>query len=176
MNWRGFELHPETPEGGADLADLLGEVRLEPMREYMREFAERFGIRDMRHPDRISNTRRALAVAELARGRGRLHPFRHAAMDAYWRHGRDLEDEVVIRSIAADVGLDPDDAAAATHDAGLLARVDAARRESIEAGVTGIPTFFIGDEKVVGCQPFEVLAAAAEQAGATHRRGVPGDD
>lgn len=139
------------------------------MREYMGQFAERFGITDMTHPDRISNTRRALAVAELARDRSLLDPFRHAAMDAYWRHGQDLEDEAVIRRIAGDVGLDPDDATAALTDPDLLARVDEVRRESIEAGVTGIPTFFIGDEKIVGCQPYEVLARAAEQAGARRR-------
>lgn len=175
MNWRGFELHPETPEGGADLAELFGEDRIGPMREYTRQFAERFGIHDMRHPDRISNTRRALAVAELARDRDRLHPFRHAAMDAYWRHGQDLEDEAVIRRIAGDVGLDPDEAAAAMRDPDLLTRVDDMRRESTEAGVTGIPTFFIGDEKVVGCQPYEVLARAAEEAGAPGRGEAPND-
>jgi protein-disulfide isomerase len=36
--------------------------------------------------------------------------------------------------------------------------------------VTGIPTFFIGDEVVVGCQPFETLAAAVERAGGIERR------
>lgn len=146
------------------------------MRDYTRRFAEQFGIHDMRHPDRISNTRRALAVAELARDRGRLHPFRHAAMDAYWRHGLDLEDEDIIRGIAEGVDLDPDDAAAAMTDPDLLARVDAMRRESIEAGVTGIPTFFIGDEKIVGCQPYEVLVDAAEKAGAQRRKGALGGD
>jgi len=32
--------------------------------------------------------------------------------------------------------------------------------------VTGIPTFEIGAIRVVGCQPYEVLAAAARKAGA----------
>lgn len=174
MDWRGFELHPETPEGGAELAALFGEGRIEPMREYVHQFAARFGITDLRHPDRISNTRRALAVAELARDRERLDAFRHAAMDAYWRDGLDLEDEAVIRRIAQGVELDPDRAAAAMTDPELLARVDAMRRESIEAGVTGIPTFFIGDEKVVGCQPYEVLEEAVERAGGGRRRPADG--
>lgn len=174
MDWRGFELHPETPVGGAELAALFGHDQIEPMREYVRQFAARFGITDLRHPDRISNTRRALAVAELARDRERLDPLRHAAMDAYWRDGLDLEDEAVIRRIAQGVGLDPDRAAAAVTDPDLLARVDAMRRESIEAGVTGIPTFFIGGEKVVGCQPYEVLAEAVQRAGGGRRRPADG--
>ena len=36
-----------------------------------------------------------------------------------------------------------------------------------------VPTFFIGDEEVVGCQPYEVLAAAAERAGAKRRVPPP---
>jgi len=36
-------------------------------------------------------------------------------------------------------------------------------------GVTGIPTFVIGDRGVVGCQPYDVLARFAESAGARKR-------
>ncbi len=60
-------------------------------------------------------------------------------------------------------------ALAATADPALLARVDAARARALEAGVTGIPTFDIGPLRVVGCQPYEVLAAAARKAGAGRR-------
>lgn len=171
MDWRGFELHPETPVGGIKIARLFGAERVEPMRAYMGRFAAQFGITDMRHPSHLPNTRRILASAEHARDQGRLDEFREAAMDAYWRDGRDLEDEAVVREVAAGVGLDPDATVAAMDDAAFLARVDAIRRESINAGVTGIPTFFIGDEVVVGCQPYEALAAAVERSGG-RRRGA----
>lgn len=164
MDWRGFELHPETPEGGVDIARLFGADQVEPMRRYMSQFAARFGITDMRHPSHLSNTRRVLAAAEYARDRDRLHAFREAAMNAYWRQEEDVEDEAVVGRIAAGVGLDRGAAIAAMTDPDYLARVDAVRRESITAGVTGIPTFFIGDEVVVGCQPYELLAAAVERA------------
>jgi protein-disulfide isomerase len=51
-------------------------------------------------------------------------------------------------------------------DPAYQARVDLLRAEAGRMGVTGIPTFFIGDAVVVGCQPFEVLAAAVRRAGA----------
>ena len=169
VDWRGFELHPETPEGGLPLARLFGAERVEPMRAYMRRFAAQFGITDMRHPAHLPNTRRVLAAAEHARDQGRLDPFREAAMDAYWRDGRDLEDEAVVREVAAGVALDPAATATAMDDPAFLARVDAIRRESINAGVTGIPTFFMGDQVVVGCQPYDILAAAVERAGGRKR-------
>jgi predicted DsbA family dithiol-disulfide isomerase len=136
----------------------------------MDRFAAQFGITDMRHPSRLPNTRRVLAAAEFARDQGRLDAFREAAMDAYWRHGADLESDTVVRQVAAGVGLDSDGATEAMTDPTYLARVDAVRRESINAGVTGIPTFFIGGEVVVGCQPFETLATTVERAGGIKRR------
>lgn len=169
MDWRGFELHPDTPVGGVEIGRLFGAEQVESMRRYMDRFAAQFGIRDMRQPAHLPNTRRILAAAELARDEGRLNPFREAAMDAYWRGGKDLEDEMVVRAIARQVGLDPERAVSAMDDPAFLARVDAVRRESINAGVTGIPTFFIGDEQVVGCQPYPVLAAAVEKAGGAAR-------
>lgn len=154
------------------VAQLFGGERAERMRGYMRDFAASFGVEGMEQPDHLPNTRRALAVAELARENGRLDAFREAAMDAHWREGRDLESEAVIRDLAERAGLDPDEAAAAMEEPHFLERVDAIRREASEHGVTGIPTFFFDDRPVVGCQPYHVLAHAAEQAGA-ERRGEP---
>lgn len=151
------------------MARLFGTGRLEPMRAYMLDFAARFWITDMQHPSRMPNTRSALAAAEYARDRGRLPGFRRAAMDAYWREAEDLEDEEVVARVARAAELDPDRAVAAMTDPEYLGRVDAVRREATEAGVRGIPTFFIGDEVVVGCQPYEVLAAAVERADARRK-------
>jgi predicted DsbA family dithiol-disulfide isomerase len=173
IDWRGFELHPETPEGGVAIERLFGADRVAPMRQYMDRFAAQFGITDMRHPSHLPNTRQVLSAAEFARDQADLDAFRKAAMDAYWRHGQDLEDDDVVRRVAADAGVHAEGAAAAMSDPEYLARVDAVRRESLNAGVTGIPTFFIGDQVVVGCQPYEVLAAAVERAGGT-RRGAAG--
>lgn len=49
------------------------------------------------------------------------------------------------------------------------ARVDALRAEGHAVGVSGIPTSFIGNHRVVGCQPYEVFAEAARRAGAKPR-------
>jgi predicted DsbA family dithiol-disulfide isomerase len=136
------------------------------MRAQVLEFAKGFGIDDMRTTDHISNTRKVIAIAELARDEGKLDEFRAAGMDAYWRHGKDLEDDAVLREIAVGVGLDADAAIAATRDPKYLGRIDERRREANAIGVTGIPTFVIGDQGVVGCQPYEVLEAFVQDAGA----------
>jgi predicted DsbA family dithiol-disulfide isomerase len=139
------------------------------MQARLLRFAEGFGIRDMRMRDRSPNTRRALAIAEYARDQGLLEPWRQLAMDAHWRRGLDLESEVDLRALAAEAGLDPEAAIAASRDPEFLSRIDRRRAEAEELGVTGIPTFVIGNRGAVGCQPYEVLAEFAESAGARKR-------
>jgi predicted DsbA family dithiol-disulfide isomerase len=48
-------------------------------------------------------------------------------------------------------------------------RVGAMGRDAGRAGVTGIPTFLVGRQRIVGCQPYEVIAAAAEAEGAVKK-------
>jgi len=138
------------------------------MTAHVERFAAGFGV-PMRVPARSPNTRAALAVAELARDRGKLHPFRAAAMAAHWRDGKDLEDPAVLAACAAEAGLDPAEAVAAVSAPAYQARVDAMGREAARAGVTGIPTFLVGRRRIVGCQPYQVIAAAAEAEGALKR-------
>lgn len=151
------------------LTRLFPAARLESMNRYMKDFAARFGVHDMRTSDRIPNTRRALAIAELAREQGKLEPFREAVMDAHWRDGRDIEADEVLWELAAQAGLEPREALEAADAPGYLARIDTIRAEAEDMGVTGIPTFFFGERCVVGCQPYEVLAEVARKAGARPR-------
>jgi len=167
VEWVGYELHPRTPPGGIPLSEYLAAPA--EMLGYVRSFAAGFGIADLLPPVRIASTRRALAVAQHARDGGHLERFRAAAFDAYWRKGRGLESDDDLVAIAREAGLEPGAALAAAGDAAALARVDAARRAALEAGVTGIPTFDIGATRIVGCQRYELLADAVRRAGARRR-------
>lgn len=146
------------------MAELFGAARAAGMADSLREFARGFGLQDMRVPERLQNTRGILAASEYARDQGRLDLFREAAMDAYWREGRNLEDLAVVREVAERAGLDPDGTAAAVTSPEHLGRIEAIRREAGLLGVSGIPTFFIGRHRIVGCQPYEILAAAVEDS------------
>ena len=169
LDWHGFELHPNTPRGGLSLSRLFPGVPLPALHERTRQFASRFGVKNFNPPDDLHNTRRALAIAELARDRGGLEPFRAAAFEAHWRQGKNLEDDGDLGAIAAAAGLTRDEALRAADDPAILARVDQKQAEARASGVTGIPTFIIAGEEVVGCQPYEILAAAAERAGVRRR-------
>ncbi len=147
--------------------------KLSGMAAYMKRFASQFGIDDFQQRERIPNTRRALALAEVARDEGKLEAFRTRAMDAHWRDGMDLENDVDLAAIALDSGL-AENAVERSRDPLILARVDDARDEASEVGVHGIPTFIIGNLGLSGCQPYEIFERFAIEAGAPPR--VPRPD
>ena len=66
LDWNGYELHPDTPTDGLPLERFLPDA--EAMIGYVAGFAARFGIRDLRRPMRLANTRRAPAPRPRARG------------------------------------------------------------------------------------------------------------
>jgi predicted DsbA family dithiol-disulfide isomerase len=169
IDWRGFELHPETPPGGRPIVERVSRERLPQLKRSLREFATSFGITDLELPDYMPNTRRALAIAEYARELGKLEALRDAAMHAHWREGKNLEDAHDLRAIALRAGLEPEAALQAMGAEQYLQRVDAIREEASTIGVTGIPTLVVGRYGVVGCQPYEVITQAVERASARRR-------
>ena len=169
LDWRGFELHPETPPGGRRLAEVFGEERSRAMRDYLTRFAADFGVTGMTFSDMMPSTRRVLAVAEFARDQGKLQPFRAAAMEATWRGGQNVEDPEVLALCARAAGLDPVAAVEAFDEPKYLARVMTMGAEARRNGVTGIPTLLVGGRRVVGCQPYQAYAEAVKAEGARRR-------
>jgi predicted DsbA family dithiol-disulfide isomerase len=169
VEWRGFQLRPEAPPEGLRLSQLYG-PRADAMRAHAERFAQGFGVTGMKTSDHLPNTLSALALAEWARDQGKLEPFQARVMDAYWSQGQDIGDPEVLVRLAQDAGLSAEEARRALKAPEYTARVAATRQEASRAGVSGVPAFFIGGARVVGCQPYEVLAEAARLAGARPRR------
>ena len=169
LDWHGFELHPGTPKGGMPLTALFPGANLKSMHERTKRFGAQFGVSGFEPPDRLQSSRRALAIGEYAREQGILEAYRRAVFDAHWRRAKNLERDADLEEIALEVGLPADNALAAADDPVYLSRVDEKQAEARAQGVTGIPTFFFDKYRVVGCQPFEVLADAAERSGAVRR-------
>jgi predicted DsbA family dithiol-disulfide isomerase len=176
LDWCGFELHPSTPPGGRPLSSLFPGADLAAIHRQTKGFAARFDVRDFEPPNTLRNSRRALALAELARERGRLAPYRQAVFQAHWREGKNIEDLDVLQALGVAAGLDAAEARSAPDGADWLRRVDVRQQDARAAGVRGIPTFVFateggGRETVVGCQSYDVLAQAARRAGARPQPG-----
>ncbi len=143
--------------------------RSQAMFARMLQVAQMQGVTGIQPRNLMNNTRRAIALAEWARDQGRLHPFREAVMRAYWSRGEDIENPEILGRLAEEAGLSAQQAVAAMDSPEYQARVDALRAEGMALGISGIPTVFVGNLRVVGAQPYEVFAEAARRAGASRR-------
>ena len=111
----------------------------------------------------VANTKVPLMVAEVAKEQGRHDKFHRAAFHAYWAQDQNIGEWDVLEPIIENAGIDLPREVMVARFRELAGKVEASLKEGQAMGVTGIPTFFIGAEAVVGAQPYEVLKRVAER-------------
>jgi len=161
--WKGFEIHPEIPRGGCDYESLgfSGGVT-DALLSRITGLAGEVGL-DIAPSSRIPNSHLALEVAEFAKESGRFRDYHEAVFRAYWQEGVDIGDREQLFAIAAAAGLDRAELEAYLGSGCAAARLNGYLREAHQQGIAAVPTFVIGDRKVVGAQPFEVLESVFEE-------------
>lgn len=132
--------------------------RLDAMDRHVQAMAAQVGL-VMRRPDRMINSRLALATAEFARERAAFEPVHRALFRVHWEGPGDLDDLAVLRRVAVEAGLDPDELEGALGEGRYAELIDAARREATNAGIHAVPAH-VFDRRllVVGAQPDEIYA------------------
>jgi predicted DsbA family dithiol-disulfide isomerase len=151
-----YELHPETPAGGAAIRP--GGRRAEVFERVGAE-CEAVGL-PFTLPRRSPNTRAVLEVAEVVR---RTEPdafpaLHRALFAAHFADGRDLTDPAVVDDAVAAAGADPERARALVATGEGAAALAASMAQAAEHDVTGTPAFLLGERLLVpGVQPRESL-------------------
>jgi predicted DsbA family dithiol-disulfide isomerase len=164
-----FPLHPDTPADGMLLVDMFGGPqampRIRESQKRLKALAEAEGL-PMSDRERTYNSRLAQELGVWAEEQGKGEAFHERVFKAYFVDGKNIGSAEVLVEIAREAGLDPALARKVIETRSHSARVDADWRRSHEAGVTGVPTFVAGGERVVGAQPYEVLVDLVVKAGA----------
>jgi len=107
---------------------------------------------------RLSNSRLALEASEFARDAGRHHSFHARVFRAYFTDNLDIGDIRVILDLAQDEGLPANELSAALKAGRYAFRLEEAREEARQYGVTAVPTFIInGAARIVGAQGLDVF-------------------
>ena len=88
---------------------------------------------------------------------------------AYFVDGRNVGDPEVLIDIAQSVGLSADEARVVLSERTFKEAIDADWEKARRLGITGVPTFVAGGYKVVGAQPYDVLAERLRAAGAASK-------
>lgn len=167
VHWNAFQLNPDMPKEGRDR--IAYRVQKFGSAERARELDERVGgaaanvglsfRQDLML--RTPNTLDAHRLIWLAGREGAQDAVVEALFVAYFTQGRDVGDHAVLADCAAQGGMDR--AAVADFLAGDTAAKEmlAADRAAREAGVNGVPSFFLdGYSLYSGAMPAETMAEA----------------
>jgi len=164
VKWVHFPLHPDTPQAGRSLAEMFAGrgYDIPKMQAQMRARMEAeglpYGNRSMTYNSRLAQE--LGAWADTQPGGDAIHD---ALFRAYFVEGRNIGDVETLVEIAVAVGLPAAAAREVLEKRTHRAAIDADWEKSHQYGVTGVPTFVIGKNGVVGAQPYEALEQLVEQ-------------
>jgi predicted DsbA family dithiol-disulfide isomerase len=162
--WYPFELHPETPRGGAHLAGRLGSsARAAAYTQNIIGLALASGIQ-MAMPPVVANSHLALEAAEFAREHCGFDVYHRALFAAYFEHGSDLGDADVLCEIARSVGVDDQSLRQALADGRYAATIDRVTDAARGDEVLSTPTFiFGGGFRMTGAQDYGVFESVTSR-------------
>jgi len=110
------------------------------------------------------NSVKALRGALVALECGRIGQYSERVFRAYFGEDRDISQDAVLRTIVADVGLDPEAYFTAIASAAYKDRIRANTDECVRRGGFGSPTMFVGDEMYFGNDRLVLVEAALRAA------------
>jgi predicted DsbA family dithiol-disulfide isomerase len=155
-----FQAHPEIPPGGIPAGARNGPMYLMLERE-----AREAGL-PLHWPQRLPNTRLALAAAEWVRRHqpGVFLQLHTALFQAHFVLGEDLEDPAVIDRHASESSVDLGVLHAALADGSAVAGLIEAESVGREYGVQGTPAWLLNQRLIVGLRPAAEFERLAEYA------------
>jgi predicted DsbA family dithiol-disulfide isomerase len=164
VQWVYFPLHPDTPKEGLPLAELFkgrdfdlnaAHARLKTLMD-----AERL---QFNHRTHTFNSRLAQELAKA------FDSVRDPLYRAYFEHAKNIGDVEVLAGIARSVGIEESDARTVLTERTFKHAVDADWEKARRYGITGVPTFVAGNQKLTGAHSYDVLEKLLIAAGAQSR-------
>jgi predicted DsbA family dithiol-disulfide isomerase len=108
-------------------------------------------------------TRLAHEGMEFAKGQGKADVFAYALFAGFFQRSEDIGKIDVLSRIAAGVGLNAAEFAAALEQGIYREQTHDLLRQSRMQMITAVPTFLIGRQRVSGLYPTETLAQIVDQ-------------
>jgi predicted DsbA family dithiol-disulfide isomerase len=166
VRWRPFMLDPTIPPEGLDRREYLlakfGPERIGTIHDPLIAAGDELGVPfDFEAITRTPNTLDAHRLIRWSHTVERQHETAERLFMAYWSEGRDVSDRDVLASCAGDVGINAAQIRELLDSEQDVQETRAEIQHATTIGVTGVPTFILGQSyALVGAQPPEVLADA----------------
>jgi predicted DsbA family dithiol-disulfide isomerase len=157
VEWEPFELHPETPKEGFNMEEIsFPKDYLEMALANVKRLADEDGL-TLKYTKTLPNSQLAMFISEFARKKGVFDKFHKLVFESYWLEGKDIGDLSLLLELAESVGLNREDIKSYIETDEPVKRLNKNIFELGRRGINGVPTFLIGNQFVIGAQPYEVF-------------------
>ena len=174
LAWHPFMLNPDMPAGGMDRRAYLeakfgGRERAAQVYGGIDAAAREAGIEiDWSRITRTPSTLDAHRLIHWAGVEHRQGPVVDALFRAFFHEGEDIEDHGVLAVIADGAGMDADAVSRLLASDADVEEVRARDANARGKGVTGVPTFIVGDRHAVaGAQPEDLWERVIDELSGT---------
>jgi predicted DsbA family dithiol-disulfide isomerase len=166
VHHRGFQIHPEWPAEGMPAEqwrpDMDPKAR-QTLWERIGAMGAAAGV-EMHAPRILANSMPALQAAEFAADADLAEAFEERVFHAYFNEGLNIGKRNVLLDLGAEVGLDRAALTAALDSGKYAVRVKNHAQAASQRGISGVPTFLIGDWPLVGAQSEDVMRQVLRRA------------
>ncbi len=149
IDWRGFELNPDTPPEGYDLQTAPNSDLRPGMWASVRDFAERSGLR-FPEPRRAPNTRAAHRLVEMTPKSDVKNPLIERIYQAYFIGQEDIGNMQVLIGLAKEFGVSEENVLRGLEEAPLGADPERHREEAMKRNFPGMPGFLFKGKTYFG--------------------------
>lgn len=181
IRWHPFELNPNMPPEGQNIREHVAEKygstkeQSEASRVHMTQAGAEVGF-EFRYSDdkRMHNTFNTHQLLHWAEPQGRMHDLKMALFSAHFTHGRNLSDNAVLADVAAEIGLDRNEALAVLIDQRFANDVREAEQLWIGRGIQGVPAVVFNQRHLVsGAQGVDNFTSILNQLAAMPEEAAP---
>lgn len=126
-------------------------------RRDLQRYASHYGVDLHFNPYFPVNTLMLMRGAAAYLGTPRLQSYLAAVHRAMWVEEQAMGDPVIVASVLAKAGFDPEEVLALCNDPQIKNRLRETTEEAVERGVFGAPTMFAGNEMFFGQDRLRML-------------------
>ena len=173
IHWHPFELNSNMPSEGQNLREHIMEKygsskeESDASRIRMTEVGSEVGFEFNFNDDtRMHNTFNLHQLLYWAGQQGQkpMHDLKQALFSAHFTNGRNISDNTVLADIAAEVGLDRDEALAVLEEQRFAKEVRAEERHWQQQGIRSVPAIIFDERHLVsGAQGVDNYVNILEQ-------------
>ena len=158
IKWVQFPLHPEIPQEGLSLEELFAgrDLDIPAIQAHLRELM-RLKMLPYGNRTQIYNSQLAQELSKWGERFPESSLLNQKIFEAYFVDGQNLADQYLLVKLAGEAGLSTQEAAEVLENRIHKENVDFDWMRSRQIGISGVPTFVIGQYGISGAQSFETL-------------------